>query len=508
MLSTFNNHACLTSGDSSLDADQRNIRMTCSEKKEQRLRLLVAIASYGSKNLDFLKRIIRRYQNLPMDVDVVVFSEVSKDLGQTVKVFIGLPSSNPRSLPFTHKSYFAENIERYDLFVYSEDDIEVTEKNIQAFLRITPQLKSDEIAGYLRYEMDQSKTMTLPDIHGAFHWKAESVRRRGAEIIAEFTNEHAGFYILTQAQLRQAIASGGFLVDPCEGRYGMLETAATDPYTSCGFRKVICISNLKDFFVHHMSNRYTGQVGVLLPVLEEQIKTLTDICDDKHPASSLFNLESKILHGRWSKSYYEKPAEELLKMVPANAKTVLSIGCGWGATEMVLKQRGAEVTALPLDSVIGVATARLGIEVIYGSWEECQRKLDGRKFDCVLMADLLHLLPSPGEILQQCTQFVEKNGTLVVGGPNLGRISTLIQRAFGRGDYWKLRDFVESGISVYGPKALAEDITSAGLHIVAVRWLNHEVNWNYLRGSRINFGRLTARDWVLQARPTASDQQL
>ena len=479
--------------------------MTRLEKKEQRLRLLVAIASYGNKNLDYLKKIIRRYQNLPMDVDVVVFSEAVKDLGQTVKVFIGLPSPNPRSLPFAHKSYFAGNIERYDLFVYSEDDIEVTEKNIQAFLRITPQLKSDEIAGYLRYEMDQFKTMTLPDIHGAFHWKVESVRRRGAETIAEFTNEHAGFYILTQGQLRQAIASGGFLVDPCEGRYGMLETAATDPYTSCGFRKVICISNLKDFFVHHMSNRYTGQVGVPLPVLEEQIKTLTDICDDKHPASSLFNLESKILHGRWSKSYHEKPSEELLKIVPANAKTVLSIGCGSGAAEVVLKRRGAKVTALPLDSVIGVTAARLGVEVVYGSWEECRRKLEGRKFDCVLMADLLHLLPNPGEILQQCARFIEKNGTLVVGGPNLGRIPTLIQRALGRGDYRKLRAFVESGISVCGPKMLAKHVKNTGLRIAAVRWLNHEINRDYLRGSRINFGRLTARDWILQARSTASN---
>jgi 2-polyprenyl-3-methyl-5-hydroxy-6-metoxy-1,4-benzoquinol methylase len=499
MISTRNNHACLMSGDSSLGASQRNIGTTGPVEKEQRPRLLVAIASYGNKNLDLLKRIIRRYQNMPMDVDVVVFSEAAKDLGPDVKVIVGLPSRNPFSLPFAHKTHFAQNVERYDLFIYSEDDMEVTEKNIQAFLRVTPQLKSDEIAGYLRYELDQTKTMSLPDVHGAFHWKAESVRRRGADTITEFTNEHAGFYILTQGQLRQAIASGGFLVDPSDGRYGMLETAATDPYTCCGFRKVICISGVEDFFIHHLSDRYAGRVGLPLSMFEEQIKTLTDICNDKHPASNLFNLESKILHGRWSKSYYEKPSEELLEMVPVNAKTVLSIGCGWGATETVLKQRGAKVTALPLDSVIGVAIARLGVEVIYGSWEECQGKLEGRKFDCILMTDLLHLLPNPGELLQQSVRFIEKGGTLVVGGPNFGRIPTLIKRTIGWGDYRKLRNFVESGIKVCEPVTLGKNIKNIGMRAVNVRWFSRTQPGGESGSVRKALGRLWADSWILKA---------
>src|SRR4029079_14175978 len=105
------------------------------------------------------------------------------------------------------------------------DDIEVSQANIGAFLGLTESLEPDEIAGFLRYEVNGSGERSLPDVHAHFRWKPESVCRRGEHIIAEFTNEHAGFYVLTQKQLRRALASGGFLQEPYEGRYGMLETA-------------------------------------------------------------------------------------------------------------------------------------------------------------------------------------------------------------------------------------------------------------------------------------------
>ena len=104
---------------------------------------------------------------MTMEVDVIVVSEAPKDLGPEVKVIVGLPSPNPWSLPFAHKAVFAQNVDRYDLFIYSEDDMYVTEENIQAFLRATPQLEPREIAGYLRYEIGQSGVWSLPETaHG------------------------------------------------------------------------------------------------------------------------------------------------------------------------------------------------------------------------------------------------------------------------------------------------------------------------------------------------------
>ena len=90
----------------------------------RRPRLLVAIASYGTKNAALLQRVIDQYLAMEFDVDIVVLSNIPRELGPRVRVVVGLPSPDPWSLPFAHKAVLAENVEKYDLFAYSEDDIE------------------------------------------------------------------------------------------------------------------------------------------------------------------------------------------------------------------------------------------------------------------------------------------------------------------------------------------------------------------------------------------------
>jgi 2-polyprenyl-3-methyl-5-hydroxy-6-metoxy-1,4-benzoquinol methylase len=459
------------------------------------LRFLVVIASFGEKNIPFLKRIIRQYQNMPFDVDLVVVSEAPKDLGPEVKVIVGLPAKNPWSLPFAHKKVLAENLDQYDLFAYSEDDIEVTEENIQAFLRVTPNLKKDEIAGFLRYEIDKSGSSSLPEAHGPYHWKADSVQQRGPDTIAEFSNEHAGFYLLTQSQLRQAIDSGGFLRAPYEGRYGMLETAATDPYTRCGFRRVICITALQDFLIHHMSNRYAGRLGLPLETVHAQVETLLKIRDGLHPVSTLGQFESKLLHGRWSKSYYEGACPQLLAMIPMETKRVLSVGSGTGDIEAALQSRGAQVTALPLDSVIGAAASQAGIEVIYGDLEGCLKSLSGREFQLVLIRNLLHLAPSPFRLLHQCAGLVEAGGDVLISGVNFDYLPILIRRALGQGEYRKLKRFDEGGVNVLGARAVIRQLKRFGLEAISLRWLDVAQNVNLIPCLP-----LLSRGWIIQAR--------
>jgi SAM-dependent methyltransferase len=460
----------------------------------------VAIASFGEKNLDHLRVIIDVYRRMTFDVDIVVNSEAPKDLGAGVKVIVGFPASNPHSLPFAHRRVFAENLDRYDLFIYTEDDIGVTEQSIHAFLRLTADLESDEIAGHLRYEVAKDGSVHLPDVHGAFHWRPESARRRGGHTVAEFTNEHAGFYALTQSQLRRAIASGGYLLPPREGRYGMLETGATDPYTSCGFRKVLSISGLEEFLIHHMPNRYVGIMGIPLDAFKEQIATLTDIVNGRYRAATLCNVEPKVFQRYWSKCYDEKPGPDLLRTLPRDAATTLSVGSGWGATEIELMQRGSRVTALPLDSVIGASLARHNVEVVSGTLAECSARLSGRKFDLVLMSNLLHLLPDPLEVLRDYSTFVRSGGTLVVTGYNFEYLPHLVRRGLGMGGYADLREFAQSGISPVGVASVKRELRRAGLRVELLHWFDGFPLPKRLPYHRQWGRRLANRNWIVKAR--------
>lgn len=464
-----------------------------SDKK--RLRLLVTIASYGRKNAELLQRVIAQYQDMELDADIVVLSNEPRDLGPNVKVIVGLPTPDPWSLPFAHKAVFAEMVDHYDLFAYTEDDMGVSEQNIRAFVEASPQLAADEIAGFLRYELGPTGARSLPEVHGGYRWKPATAARRGRYTVAEFTNEHAAFYLLSRDQLRQMVAHDGFVRVPSKGRYDLACTAATDPYTRYGLRKIICISALDDFLIHHLSDRYAGQMGIPLDLVRLQIQALEQIAEGSREASTLVQAETRWPDGQWAKDGYERPNPDVLNMIPSGTRTLLSLGCGWGASEESLVERGFTVTALPLDAILGVLAERPGIEVLHGSLPECISKLEGRVFDCVLITDLLHLTPNPRQVVDQCSALVGDGRHLVICGPNFNSLRILAKRALGKGDYCKLRSFDEGGIHRIGPGSLKRDLARAGFEITSVRWLHHPAAGGVDR----RLGRWGSTLWVLNA---------
>ena len=109
----------------------------------------------------------------------------------------------------------------------------------------------------------------------------------------------------TQRQLRKAIRSGGFLVEPHEWKYDLLCTAATDPYTQCGFTKLIPISHLDDFTVHHLTNKYVGKWVWMEPNCERRSIHCCDLPKMHADPMPLLNTETKLWRGMYSKDYYE-----------------------------------------------------------------------------------------------------------------------------------------------------------------------------------------------------------
>ena len=122
------------------------------------MKILVVLASYGHNNDRYLARVLEEYRSMQRtsthEIDVVIVSNGPKDLASDsdcVEVVIGLPSKNPYSLPFAHKKVMAERADRYDLFIYSEDDILITERNIDAFRdKVDQRVGEDQLKVNLR----------------------------------------------------------------------------------------------------------------------------------------------------------------------------------------------------------------------------------------------------------------------------------------------------------------------------------------------------------------------
>jgi SAM-dependent methyltransferase len=371
--------------------------------------LLVAIASYGTGQDHFLARVIGEYLKLDLRCRIVVLSNVDKAV-EGAEVLVGLPSRDSYSLPFAHRKLFRENADRFDLFVYTEDDTLITPANLLAFLEAQQQLPDDEIAGFLRSETDQRGNRYIVSANHHFRWLPESVVTRGRDRFAQFSNQHSGCFIATRSQLSRAIASGGFTLEPRAGRYGMLETAASDIHTQCGLTRVICLTRIEDFIVPHLANKYHGSMGVPMIEFNAQVSALLNRSES---GVALFNPETRARGFRWSKHLYRGPDEALLALVPPSTRRILSIGAASGADETALIRKGLDVSAVPLDAVFGEGLAKRGVSIVGTSLAEASGTASQEPFEAVLAADVLHLVPDPLEAMREMARLLTPDGVLV-----------------------------------------------------------------------------------------------
>jgi 2-polyprenyl-3-methyl-5-hydroxy-6-metoxy-1,4-benzoquinol methylase len=429
------------------------------------VRILVAIASWGTKNDRYLSRLVTEYRSMSFDVDLVVLSNKSKEIAPGVEVVVvDLQGKSPWTLPFPHKQIFAHRLNDYDLFIYSEDDTLVTEENLRAYLEVSAVLPEGEIAGFLRFEQGPDGSRNFPEVHGHFHWDPASVCSRGEHTFAYFTNEHSACYVLTQQQLRRAIDSGGFLVGPHQEKYDLLCTAATDPYTQCGLRRLICISRLEDFLIHHLPNKYVGSAfGVDGPELHRQIDALGRAGRNGQRPRRLFETETKLRDSSYSKDHYEPVRPEIVSAIPSDARSVLSVGCGWGATEAWLAEKGLRVVAIPLDPVIPGGAEAKGVEMVYGDFQAAREKLANEQFDCLLLSNVLHLVPDPIGVLASFGSLLSNRGVVVLLVPNVLRLSTYWDKIRGGKQFQDLSGFEKTGVQVTSHKTVRSWFRCAGL---------------------------------------------
>jgi 2-polyprenyl-3-methyl-5-hydroxy-6-metoxy-1,4-benzoquinol methylase len=395
------------------------------------VRLLVAIANHGTKNHKYVTHLIETYRHFSIDVDIVVLSDTPKDFGPDVEVRLGAPTSNPWSLPFAHRKLFVDRQDAYDLFIYSEDDTEITKAHVDAFVEATGHLPKDCIAGFIRYEEAPDGIRYYSTVHGPYYWDPNSMLTVGSHVYARYTNEHSACYLLTRNQLKACIASGGFDVPPHEGRYDMLCSAATDPYTRCGFQKVICISDIKSFLLHHLPDVYLGRIGVCADEIDAQITRMRELTRSDTPHGPLIPPRTLLDTVEFDKAYFEPYRPEIMALVPsAPSLRILSVGCERGLTEAKLVKTGHDVTAIPLDPVIAISAEMRGIRTTAADLHAAVTSLESERFDCLLFNNVLSHVADPPEMIRRVLPLLAARGFVIVAYRNTRTLGSLYRRCF------------------------------------------------------------------------------
>jgi 2-polyprenyl-3-methyl-5-hydroxy-6-metoxy-1,4-benzoquinol methylase len=431
------------------------------------VRALVAIAHYGTKNRPFLDRVISEYQAMEdLVVDMVVLTEVHKPyLPSSVRQVIGLPDPAPWSLPFGHRPLFIRAVDDYDLFIYSEDDTLIEWRNIEAFLQVSASLPDTYLPGFTRYEVGPHGERNYNDVHSRYHWDPTSVFTHDGQVFASFTNEHSACYVLTAQQLRRCIRSGGFVTAPHEGPYDMLVSAATDPYTRCGLRKVLSVSRFEDFTLHHLPNAYVGRMGIWQEDMDLQRQALSELAASGGVGSYLFDVTSPTTDGRWDKDYYAPLPEPLASDADLSGRSILSIGVGSGDAEAMLIDRGAAVTGVPLDPIVARVAEKRGIRCLPPHLDTALASCT-EAFDGILLADVLPHVREPTRLLAQLSPHLVADGELWATARNADheRVGAVVRRR-----PWppKAADFERSRVHPASGRTLRSWLRGAGYRVTS-----------------------------------------
>lgn len=97
-------------------------------------------------------------------------------------------------------------------------------------------------------------------------------------------------------------------------------------------------------------------------------------------------------------------------------RTLLDIGCGYGLHGAAIKELGARVVGVEANSEKAARARRLLDEVLEIDPEDVGKvgeALDGRRFDCIAIADLLEHADDPKDLVEAYAKFLEPEGHIV-----------------------------------------------------------------------------------------------
>jgi hypothetical protein len=201
------------------------------------MKILVAIADFGGrKTLPIVKSCFK-----DSVFTVVTFS--TKD-GEFL-----YPESIKEDLPFQHRKYFAENVDNYDYFIFTENDIFYPEKTLEFIIKNHNRYGDLNPIGLIREESGQL-------IDFAAIQNGPKIKKINDDLF-ESSNDHQASYFLNQNQLKKCIDSENYLINPCaRNGYGKLETAASNVYFDCGLKKVYPIKDINSLIVTHLDLKW------------------------------------------------------------------------------------------------------------------------------------------------------------------------------------------------------------------------------------------------------------
>lgn len=165
--------------------------------------------------------------------------------------------------------------------------------------------------------------------------------------------------------------------------------------------------------------------------------------------------------------YYGHSREEVLALVPRDARSILEVGCGKGRTGARLRERGGvRVTGIEINEAVAVhATSNLD-SVIVG--DATSVEIPGR-FDVILALDVIEHMADPDSFLVRVPGLLQRGGVLILSVPNVGHYAVVQDLLAGRWDYVPMGHLCCTHQRFFTRRTLCQLLRQAGMTDFEVR---------------------------------------
>ena len=157
---------------------------------------------------------------------------------------------------------------------------------------------------------------------------------------------------------------------------------------------------------------------------------------------------------------------------------VLDIGCSSGyLAEALILDKAAKVTGIELDPADAKLARQRGLEAVFNDNVEHFNwgKLKAKKFDHIIMADILEHLLDPESVLRKASTVLAPKGTIIASIPNIAHTSIRTELMLGNFVYEPLGILDNTHIKYFTRDTIINLFSGAGLTVTRIESVAYDL---------------------------------
>lgn len=213
--------------------------------------------------------------------------------------------------------------------------------------------------------------------------------------------------------------------------------------------------------------------------------------------------------GAWahdSSGFFSSAREEMLPLVPTDARTAVDVGGGEGGFLSALKAQQPKIRTQLVELTEGAAAQARGRQGVDAVWVgDFQNWAPDERFDCISFLDVIEHMVDPEQALRHARSLLSDKGCVVMSIPNVGHWSVMADLLEGRWDWAPSGIHCYTHVRFFTRQSIEDMLTRVGLRAEAwlpvvvpgpTEWLGH---WQQSPGLSVDVSALNVYAYGVRA---------